>query len=599
MIRNSRLCLWFAETWQLYNVGRKYHFTSWGDKRALFDWLRHLIISVKNSGWALPWHARVDAGNSINTGFGLAEYNAWLSHRLKALENGTTALGQQLDLAIETVSGAQHEPMGNSQTRILIGALCQQISLNARQVSRIHAMQHLPSRWHGKTTVRLQKLADVLELPHIIELAKKPDQAEANEIPANAVRALNHADVDPARTTLLALLKQCDDQLTDPVRGDIYYALGLVAVLEMNLQDACHYFDRAVQYAPDDVENLHCAAKFADLAGDRVLAEKHARSGIALTGSNVPSCADRLAGFQFSLAGMLEQNGQPEEAADLYHAALNGQLGILGADSLAIARSYSAIASNLDKRGRHREAGPIHQKAQDVISSANGGDSHDSALIIEQMAICLSASGQNDDASAMFEEALEMHQSIYDGDTPERIVCFGSAAHSHKAAGQDVAAGNLYRRALDGSLLVFGLNHPQTARCHDDLAGLLSSLGDHESAEQHYCLALEIHQNVSGSIDIATAQGLGCVARCLEFRNELEAAEALLLQSLMVFEQIGDDGRAGITGASDALAKNLIKQGRVCEAGPHMERALAHARAMHGEEHPETRRLLAYLSEFS
>ncbi|MBL4785326.1 MAG: tetratricopeptide repeat protein [Cohaesibacteraceae bacterium] len=574
-----------------------------GGKRALSDWLRKLIIRMKVPGWAPIWHAQAKPGGAIQTGFGLNEYGAWLSRRLVALGTGTTALLQQLDLAIEADTASQHESPDNSESRVLISALCHQISLNTGQVSHIHEMQHLPSRWHAKSTKLLQKLADILEQSLLSDLIGSKDHAgeQAGDKSAclKAVNALINADVETARTCLLAVLKLSCAQMTDAIRGQICYGLGLVAVLEMNNQDASHYFGRAVQYVPDDVEYLHCAVKFAGLAGDLELAEKYARSGIALTGNNLHADTNRLAGFQFSLAGILDQKEQQDEAVDLYHAALNAQLENSGSDPLAVARSYSAIACNLDKRGRHREAGPVHQKATQIIGVAKSGDTYDLARIFEQMAMCLAAAGQVEDATNMFDKTLEMHQRIYDGDTPELIVCFGSAAFTYKAAGQDVAAGNLYRKALDGSMQLFGSNHPQTARCHDDLAGLLSSVGDHEGAEQHYCLALEIHQKISGSFHITTALGLGRVARCLEMRNEIPAAEALLRRSLLVFEQIGDQGQAGIAGACDALARNLVKQGRVSQASPLMEQALAHATAMHGEEHPETRRLLVYLSEFS
>jgi len=159
--------------------------------------------------------------------------------------------------------------------------------------------------------------------------------------------------------------------------------------------------------------------------------------------------------------------------------------------------------------------------------AALGEDDPGLACIFYQMAHVYLEQSDNEEAITCFEEykrlqKLEKQRNLHDN----AEICFAEGIVA-KLQGRAEASLSFYKQALAMFETLFGDEHEKVASIHFEIGCVLASVGDHDSALDHYKLCLEKRRQLLGShVDVASVlYEIAQVYNCLS--NAPLAAEYL------------------------------------------------------------------------
>ncbi|HSG40362.1 MAG TPA: serine/threonine-protein kinase, partial [Thermoanaerobaculia bacterium] len=281
----------------------------------------------------------------------------------------------------------------------------------------------------------------------------------------------------------------------------------------------------------------------------RPLLEKSLRLQRRLRGERHLEVADS----QYSLAVLLDRQGEAGGAEALHRAALATRRDLLPADDVRIADSLASLAAVLDDEDTEeperllREALAIRRRGSEPAHPQVGA-------ILNQLGMIEHHNGRLDEAERLYREGLAIQ-----------------------------------RRA-------FGDFHPLTASSLHNLAAMLRRRGRLEESEALFREVLRIKARLYEPDHPVTADTWGYLGHVLRDRGDLPGAEAAYRRALEINRtRRGPDHRATLS-ASRNLGRLLAEAGRPSEAEPLLKAALSGYLELYGPDHEKVKEVVELLA---
>lgn len=257
---------------------------------------------------------------------------------------------------------------------------------------------------------------------------------------------------------------------------------------------------------------------------------------------------------------------------------------VLGNEHPYVALSLSNMGALLAARGEYSEAEAFHRQAVEIYRATLGNDHPDLAFALHNLAHTLESEGDYAGAEPLFRESLEIRRKAFGDRHPEVAVGLTGLAHALQAAGKYEEAEPLYREALAMHRELLGDDHVEVATDLSNLASLLEEVGRLDEALGLYREALDIRSRALGTQSAAVAYNLSSIGH-LELREgDAAAAERTLVDAAATYDAARLRAGAGMSSATMALklrpplvalAVSRLEQGKIDDAWPAAERALA------------------------
>jgi len=295
----------------------------------------------------------------------------------------------------------------------------------------------------------------------------------------------------------------------------------------------------------------------------------------------------RTARSQNSLALLLQDQGEYEEARRLFELALRIVEDELGPDHLSTATRLNNLAMLLQDQGAFEEARPLFERALRIREESLGPDHPETSVSLNNLAMLRYYHGDYEEAYSLFERAFRIDEAVLGPDHLSTATSVSNLASLLVVQGDYEAARPLYERALQIREAALGREHPSIATILNNLASLLQDQGAYEAARPLYERALRIREAALGPDHPSTATSLNNLAMLLQDQGAFEEAQLLHERALRIKEAVlGPDHPSTATSVGN-LASLLLAQGAYGEARPLCERALRIREAALGPDHPD------------
>jgi len=275
--------------------------------------------------------------------------------------------------------------------------------------------------------------------------------------------------------------------------------------------------------------------------------------------------------------------GLYDEAQPLLERALAARQRLHGAASLEVATSLTALGELRVHKGDYAEAERTLRTAL-VILERRRPEGAELALALDWLGSALNEQGDHDGARRALERALALQRRLYGHEHLQIAWSLNSLGHAHLYKGETRQAEASYREALAMRRKLLSDDDP---RVLDDVASLATALfqqGDYVGAEALYREALGSQRRALGDEHPETLSTLIDLAVVLNARGDAAGAERLYRDALAGERKLGPDPPL-LGAALKGLARSLSALGRLAEAQPLLQEALASERRRFGPEH--------------
>ena len=245
-----------------------------------------------------------------------------------------------------------------------------------------------------------------------------------------------------------------------------------------------------------------------------------------------PSIAESLN----DLAIVLVRKGNYEEADHLHREALEMRRKLHGEEHPSVAQSLNSLAVVLEKKGEYDEAEDLHRAALAMRRKLHGEEHPAVAIDMDNLAIVLQKKGNYNEAEQLTREAMHLFRKLFGNEHPDvGISMFNLALILEKKGNYDEAE-QLHREALAMGRKLLGDQHPSIGKSLYGLSTVLHKLGRCKEAEPLLQEALDLSRRL-GETYRRTVQTKRLLGICFTVSGQYEEAEALLLESLAIYEQ--------------------------------------------------------------
>lgn len=193
------------------------------------------------------------------------------------------------------------------------------------------------------------------------------------------------------------------------------------------------------------------------------------------------------------------------------------------------------------------------------------------------------AQGRFEDAEAVFAECLDIQESSPRSVHTDIAAAANDLAATERALGHLERALELHRRALEIRRADGGEDSVLAAESLNNLAGAEQ---DRTVAERDMREAVDIRERVLGHDDPLTIQSRINLARIVLSRNDLGAAESILVEATEAARRLGGLGAEVFGQSSMTLAFVDLRLGKSAEAEHVIEESIAVTRGRFGADHP-------------
>ena len=279
-------------------------------------------------------------------------------------------------------------------------------------------------------------------------------------------------------------------------------------------------------------------------------------------------------------------------AVMLFKKTLAFDLDFEGETSGAVAGDYDRLGRVLQYQGKCDEALDCFQKslASSIQFNKKGAESCDAAESYDDIGRVLFDLRRFDEAREHFDKAMAIYRAGYgenDDDVAKQHINIGKVFHAQE---EYAKAQECYDKAL--AILLEDEDGNEAA-----ISDLYMSIGENcrlqrvglSETMEYYKKSLAITLKLEGQVSEGVAGAYHNMALALrEFGGDLDEAMELAQKSLALFMGIvgPDHGDVGI--AYQNIAMLLERQKKPTEARDAIEKSVAIAKALHGEEHPTT-----------
>jgi serine/threonine-protein kinase len=403
------------------------------------------------------------------------------------------------------------------------------------------------------------------------ELAEEPElRAQLLDVMARAYSGIGDFDkaLDLARDAVAALRGRGLESNLElakslTTQGAIHFARG-----EYDEGDAALVESAQLHEAEDPVSTEDMAVTLGHLAQVRnavgKVEEAEAMLHRALSIWRQSGNEEQVALTNHILATALENRGDLETALQLKQESLAVLRRLHGEENPVVAQLTNNVAFNLHNSGRFDEAEELYRQALAVSERRLGPGHVEVAEVLSNIGRVLMDQGRYVDAEPLAQRAAEIMIQSVDEDHFQRIACEINLASCQSSLGQHDSAIAAYRSTLDRFSRLLGEEHQATARVKSLLAQSLQRRGELEEAERLLSEALLVQRDGGSKLNQADSLiGLGSVQRDL---NQASRAEPSLRQGLALRQEELVPGHWLIGEAQLELAGALHQLDRIEEA---------------------------------
>ena len=374
------------------------------------------------------------------------------------------------------------------------------------------------------------------------ELADEPElQAQLLEVMARAYTGIGDFDeaIDLARDSVAILRtegKENNSGLAKSLttQGAIHFARGEYDEGDAALVEAIQLHEAEDPVSTEDLAvTLGHLAQVRNAVGKVEEAEAMLRRALAIWRES--GNEEQVALTNHILATALENQGDLVTALQLKQESLEVLRRLRGEENPVVAQLTNNVAFNLHNSGRFDEAEQLYRQALGVSERSLGPRHVEVAEVLSNIGRLLMDQGRYIDAEPLTERAAGIMIQSVDEDHFQRIACEINLASCQSSLGRHDSAIAAYRSTLERFSRLLGEEHQATARVKSLLAQSLQRRGDLEEAEQLLSEALIVQRDGGSKLNQADSLiGLGSVQRDL---NQASRAEPSLREGLALRQE--------------------------------------------------------------
>jgi CHAT domain-containing protein/tetratricopeptide (TPR) repeat protein len=292
--------------------------------------------------------------------------------------------------------------------------------------------------------------------------------------------------------------------------------------------------------------------------------------------------------YTSNLGLLYKDLGRYTEAELLLRRALEGSERALGTEDPDTLTSVNNLAALLDDQGRYAEAESLYSRVLAAREHVFGADHPNTLISVNNLAHIYFNQGRYAKAEPLLRRVLTTRERLLGEDHLDTILSVNNLAVLHKAQGRYGEAESLSRQALTAYERVLGKEHPDTLTSVNNLAGLYEAQGRYGEAEPLFRRALLASERVLGEEHPDTLRNVNNLAALYDSQGRYSEAEPLFRRALSARERVLGEEHPDTLESVTTLAGLYSNQGRYGEAEPLYRRALSASEGALGEEHPQT-----------
>lgn len=372
------------------------------------------------------------------------------------------------------------------------------------------------------------------------------------------------------------------------VRATLMDALGEAALGLGRLEQAATYLEaalnlrRAADLAPHDLaQSLLHVGHLKLRHGEHAAAEALLREALGVerraTGENSPEVAEVLnqLGVTLREAYSGTEPGRLEEIESLHREALRISSQAEGADSIGAAVALFSLAKVMELQGDLPAAEQAYRHSLELQVGARGRDHSEVANCRGALAEFLIGIGRLEEAREQLEEALRVQRERLGTEHPDLLFTANELAAVESRLGHFEAAEPLLRAVVAGQLAYTGERHPHAANVLYNLAMALQNRGEIVEAASLHQRALAVRIDLFGERSLPVAQSLGGLARLESKLGRHAQATARARRGLEISRELLAPGHPELAWPLRSLGGALLAGGRAAEAEAPLRESVA------------------------
>ena len=278
--------------------------------------------------------------------------------------------------------------------------------------------------------------------------------------------------------------------------------------------------------------------------------------------------------------GLLHSEVGDYDAAESYHReALEVRRAHLGDTNEFVGVSLHNLGLLMEDRRRYEEAESLFVQALRIKEVALPPEHTRTALTLGVLGRVYGATGRSEEGAELLREAMRIHRARLGPDHPHVALNASDLGANLALRGELAAAEELFREAVRINRLSFSGDHAQLATSMNNLGWVLSRQERLAEALELQQEGLAIVQRAHGDRHQNTAIAHHNIADLLWKLRRLEEAERHSRAAIRIFEDIEPGGHPLMTRPLTALARILRDAGRLPDAAPVAEQAIARRRS--------------------
>jgi tetratricopeptide (TPR) repeat protein len=287
---------------------------------------------------------------------------------------------------------------------------------------------------------------------------------------------------------------------------------------------------------------------------------------------------------------------QYKQVEPLYQRALRIQEQILGSEHPQMIVSLNRLANIYSDQGKYEEAEALYERALRIGEQSLAPEYPELGYPLNNLAHLFYAQGKYEQAEALYQRALRTWEQALGPEHQQAAHTLNGLGDVYTEQGKYEQAEASYQHALRTWEQTFGPEHPYVAQVLEGLANLYSRQRKYEQAEPLYQRSIHIVEQVVGAEYPDIAYPLTGLANLYAKQGQDEQAEALYQRALRIREQALGPEHLLMAHPLNGLAALYTRQRKYEQAEPLFRHALAVLEQRLGRAHPDTVRVMEYLS---
>lgn len=255
-------------------------------------------------------------------------------------------------------------------------------------------------------------------------------------------------------------------------------------------------------------------------------------------------------------------------------------------DSEETARLLNARAVMLQTLGNFDQAMALSKRALEIKKRVLGDQHVEFAEGLNNLAVLHHDRGAYDEAERLYSKARAVLEKALGAEHPSVALILNNLAETYAIQGKDREAEALFQRARALAEAALGPDHPDVAGILTNLATLYGVQGRHAEAQTLIERALAVQRQTLGDRHPAVAEGLRTLAHLHAARGEYVDARGEIRKAIEVLESSLGSEHTAVAKCFDTLAQIEAGLGHNDDAEAYLKKALQIFEAALGPDHP-------------